>query len=609
MQAELDAGLPSQPVLMLLRIRRTLTTPHILLSLILIVLMLYLVAVPLLRMAKTTVTWLETDTRLSREAEPGALTLFHWQRILDSRISKTIFWTPLVNSLVTALWTAVLGVVLGSLLAWLVVRTDLPLKGPINTLATIPYTLPAWTLAFAWIALFKNERIGGAVGFLQYAFGVSTPDWLAYGALPIIITLTVHYFPFTYLLVSGALVSIDSQLEESGDVLGASRLTILRRITFPLITPALLSAFVLTFSRGLGSFAAPYFLGLPVRYFTLASTIFNTINTRQPGEGYAMALVLIAISMVIIYINQRIIGTRRSFVTIAGKGWRARPTPLGRWRWPIAGISLIGLGSVVIIPLGLLFWQTLLRKLGNYSLDNLTLHFWIGASTPEFAEGEMGILRNRSILGAAWNSVRLSVTVALLTGIVGIFIGYAIVKGRGTWLSRFVEQGSFIPYLIPAIAFGAIYLSMFITPFGPIPALYGTFALLVLACTVKNLPFSARAGVSSMMQVAGELEEAAMVVGASWVRRFVSIIFPLTVRGALSGFLLTFIATMRELSLIILLVTPATRTLTTMTFRYAEQGYEQFSDAIIILLVVLILIGEGVARRLGRVELEQGRAE
>jgi iron(III) transport system permease protein len=106
-----------------------------------------------------------------------------------------------------------------------------------------------------------------------------------------------------------------------------------------------------------------------------------------------------------------------------------------------------------------------------------------------------------------------------------------------------------------------------------------------------------------MLQVAGELEEAAMMVGASWQRRFRKIILPLTLAGSIPGFILTFIATMRELSLIILLVTPNTRTLTTMTFRYVEQGYSQFADAIIVLIVIMVVGGEFIARRLGKREM------
>jgi iron(III) transport system permease protein len=583
---------------LLLKLRQ----PQVILGLLLLVVLVGLVIVPFLQLVHDTAVWQEADRRMSRSAEPGAWTLFHYIRVFASPLSVNIFYRPLLHSLATSLAISVTAMLLGGLMAWLVVRTDMPFKKTIAVFAVVPYVLPSYTLALAWLDFFKNERIGGAAGICAWLFGVTVPDWLAYGFIPIVVTLSLHYYPFTYLLVSGALVSLDSNLEESGEVLGASRLKILRRITFPLMLPALISAFILTFSRAVGTFGTPYFLGAPVRFFTLATTIYTSIVNRTPAVAYIGALVLILISMVIIYLNQKVIG-EKSFVTIAGKGLRRRLTPLGPWRWP-AFAAMAGLIALaVFVPLLLLLWQTLMLYPNDYSLGNLTLHYWIGASQEALAEGESGILRNSQILGAAWNSIRLSVIVALITGLMGILIGYAVVKGRKTKLAALLEQGSFLPYLIPSIAFGAIYLALFSRSIGPLPPLYGTFFLLVLVCVAKNLPFSARSGIASMMQVAGELEEAALMAGAKWLTRFRRIILPLTLAGSLSGFILAFISTMRELSLIILLITPETRTLTTMTFRYVEQGYSQFADAIILLIVILVVGGEFLARRIGKREM------
>ncbi len=584
------------------RFRFRISQPHVVLGIFLLLLLLVLVIIPFAQMVHDTAVWQDADTRISREAKPGEWTAYHYLRVFSSRLSRVIFYRPLLHSLETSVAISFLAMALGGLLAWLVVRTDMPLRKTIAVFAVIPYVLPSYTLALAWLDFFKNERIGGAAGIYQYLSGAPTPDWLAYGFVPIVITLSLHYYPFTYLLLSGALVSIDAHLEECGEVLGASRFTILRKITFPIVLPALLSAFILTFSRALGTFGTPYFLGAPVRYFTLSTTIYSNIVNRTPAVAYISALVLILISMFILYANQRFIG-QKSFVTIAGKGFHHRLTPLGRFRYPafLLALGLIFLG--VFLPLLLLAWQTLMLYPNDYSLKNLTLHFWVGKSDPALAEGESGILLNPQILGAAGNSLELSVVAALLTGLTGIFIGYVAVKGRKTWLAALVEQGSFIPYLIPSIAFGAIYLSLFTQPVGPLPSLYGSFFLLVLVCMAKNLPFSARSGISSMLQVAGELEESAVVAGASWVKRFWKIILPLTLTGSISGFILVFIATMRELSLIILLVTPDTRTLTTMTFRYVEQGYAQFANAIIMLIVLIVVAGEFIARKLGKREM------
>jgi iron(III) transport system permease protein len=577
--------------------------PRVSLGIGLVVVLLVLVSLPCLKLLAATLTWDAADVRLSSAARPGTLTLFHWARVFASNLSDAIFYRPLLRSLVTSVSIGLLAVGLGAGLAWLTTRTDLPGRRLVAALATVPYILPSYTYALAWLTLFRTERLGGAAGLFRFLTGADPPEWLAYGFVPIVTTLTLHYAPFTYLLVAGALASVDAQLEEAGEVLGASRAMILGRITFPLVLPALLSGFILTFSRALGTFGTPYFLGAPVRYFTLPTTIYSSMVTRTFATGYIMAVVLIAVSALVIYANHRVLGTRKSFVTIGGKGFRAARNHLRSWRVP-AALASWGLVLVaVVVPLVLLAWQTFMRYPDDYSLGNLTLHYWIGASDPQLAEGEMGILRNSGILGGAWNSLKLSVIVAAVGGLMGVLVGYVVVGGRGGWLARVLEQQAFLPYLVPSIAFGALYLSIFARPVGPMPALYGTFLILVLACVAKNLPFSTRAGTSAMLQVAGELEEAAVVAGASWFRRFGRIVLPLSLRGSLAGFLLTFVTTMRELSLIILLVTPETRTLTTMTFRYTEQGYAQFADAIILLIVVLVLAGDLLARRLGRMEL------
>ena len=270
-----------------------LTKPHVVLALIMFVLMFYMVIIPLYKLVETTVTWQSSDLSRVPDAVVGELTIFHWVRMLTGVFGTIYTYTPLKHSMTIAIGTVVLALLIGGSLAWLVVRTDMPFRRAVAVFAVIPYVLPSYTLALAWLDFFKNERIGGAAGIYQYLFGAPTPDWLAYGFLPIVITLSLHYYPFTYLLLSGALVSIDAHLEECGEVLGASRFTILRRITFPIVLPALLSAFILTFSRALGTFGTPYFLGAPVRYFTLSTTIYSNIVNRTPAVAYISALVLI----------------------------------------------------------------------------------------------------------------------------------------------------------------------------------------------------------------------------------------------------------------------------------------------------------------------------
>jgi iron(III) transport system permease protein len=582
------------------RLKNHIRRPHVVISLVLLAVLLFIVLLPFARMVRDSFIWQFADVRLSRSAQPGEFTLFHWKRVFSSALTQNTLLRPLFNSIMSSLSVSACAMIIGSLLAWLVARTDLPFKKTVGTVAVLPYVIPSYIHALAWLNLFKNDRIGGAAGVFQYLTGISPPDWLSYGYLPIVVTLSLHYFPFTFLLVSAALSSIDSRLEESGEILGASRAHILRRITFPLVLPALLSSFILTFSRILGTFGTPYFLGTPVRYYTLSTQIYSNIINRVPSVGYILAFVLIAISSVVIYVNRKMIGKRKSFVTIAGKGFHITETPLGRLRYPLVSIVFLLLFVSVLVPFVLILWQTLALYPDDYSFRHMTLLFWIGKANTAFAEGEAGILRNPAILGAAWNSIKLALAASVLAGFLGIFIGYAVVKGRNTGLSYAVEQMSFLPYLIPGIAFGALYLALFSYRIGPIPALYGTFILVALVCVAKNLPFTGRAGITSMLQIGGELEEASETLGARWTLRFRRIILPLSIKGAISGFVLVFITVMRELSLIILLVTPETRTLTTMTFRYQEQGYSQFSSAISVLIIAIVVIGELFSRKLGR---------
>jgi iron(III) transport system permease protein len=582
------------------RIRNYLRQPHIIISLILLLILIFIVVIPFFRMIKDSFVWQFSDIRLSRDSIPGDFTLFHWKRIFASGITRNVLVRPLFNSLSTSLSVSFFAILIGSLLAWLATRTDLPLRRLIATVAVLPYVIPSYIHALAWLNLFKNDRIGGAAGIFQFLSGVSPPNWVSYGFFPIVCTLSIHYFPYTFLLVSAALSSIDSRLEESGEILGASRVHILRRITFPLVFPALLSSFILTFSRVVGTFGTPYFLGAPVRFFTLSTQIYTNIINRVPAVGYILAFVLIAISSVMIYFNQKLIGKKKSFVTIAGKGFRTSLTSLGTLKYPVLTVVIALLTASVVLPFILLAWQTFTLYPDDYSIHHLTPLFWIGEANTAFAEGEAGILRNPAIIKAAWNSIKLALVAAILSGFLGIFIGYAVVKGRNTKLANTVEQMSFLPYLVPGIAFGALYLSLFTHKIGPIPALYGTFFLVALVCISKNLPFTGRAGITSMLQIGNELEEASETLGARWSMRFRKIILPLSIQGALSGFILVFITVMRELSLIILLVTPGTRTLTTMTFRYQEQGYTQFSSAISVLIIIIVIAGELFSKKLGK---------
>jgi iron(III) transport system permease protein len=380
----------------------------------------------------------------------------------------------------------------------------------------------------------------------------------------------------------------------------------MRKITFPLVLPALASGFIMTFSKTMGTFGGPNVLGVPVRYYTLSTMLRSNTGIGNYGDGFVLAIVLILFAMTTVMLNQKLVGTRKSYETIGGRGFMAQKVKLRNLKGILTALMVIFQFIIAVLPLVLLLWSTFMLRTGNYSFSNFTLAHWIGKGDLSINNGEPGVLLNGKIYMGAWNSIRLSLLTAFFTALLGVILGYAIVKGRGTRISKLVEQLSFIPYVIPGIAFGAVYISMFTKPVGPIPALYGTFALLVVVSVAKHIPYSSRSGVSAMLQVSKELEEAAAISGAGPWQRFKRIIFPLTSTGFVSGFLLTFITTMRELSLIILLVTPSTQVLASMTMRYSENGNEQQANAVIILLIALVLAGNFIISRFRGGSLKKG---
>ena len=589
-------------------LRRLLLDPvNVALALLLLVLT-YLILWPFFQLVLETLTWGDGDRRLSRDAIPGEFTWFHWLQATASPIAGKMLYGPLINTLVTGVVSTVLALSTGGILAWCVVRSDMPGKRWLQPILTLPYIIPSFAIALAWETIFRSPKVGGQPGLYEAFLGVGPPEWISYGTIPISITLAIHYFPFAYLLVAGALATIDSQMEESALISGAGRLTILRRITFPVVAPAFVAAFILTFGKTIGQFALPFLLGAPVQFHTVATMVYATLALGLDSLAYVLAVVLIAISLVAIWLSNRFVNKKSArFETISGKGFRSREVALRQWRWPVfVAVALFGF-TVGILPLILLAVQSVMLIDGFFGLENLTWHFWIGGSNPDIAFGEPGVFNNNNILGATWNTLKLAFLSAVIASVLGLIIAYIIVRRSDNPLARALDHIAFIPFLFPTIAFGAMYLTLFAEPVGPIPALYGTFTLLVLISVVSRLPYSVKTGVTAVTQIGKELEEAAELAGASWSMRFHRVVMPLASAGLTSGMMVSFVGVMRELSLIILLITPSTRVLMTAGFGYAEEGLTQLSNALVLIVAVLTILGELVLWRIGKGRLTRLR--
>ena len=565
-----------------------------------LVILFCLIVIPLLQMVASTFTAARSEIKRIG-GEVGDFTLYYWKYLLVGKLSGATLWGPLKNSLVVGIFTVLVSVPLGSILGWLIVRSDIPGKKLLGMLVVIPYMIPSWCKALSWLAVFRNKT-SGSLGFLA-GLGIPIPDWLAYGPVAIVLCMSLHYYAFSYIHVSSALRSINSELEEMGEICGANKAQILKSITLPLVLPSILSAVVMTLSKAIGTYGVAANLGSRIGYFTLATKMKTFINGGPQGVGYAMSLVLISLAALIIFSNQKIIGVRKSYATIGGKGGRSNEMHLGKAKLPLMIFLIVFLFLAMVAPMFVLVMETFQVTTGNgYGLDNLTLYNWIGTLDEAQTYTSMeGIFRNKEFGRAVYNTIRLTFIGSIITALCGQFLGYISTRGRGKWYGSATEQLVFVPYLMSGVAFSSMYVAMFSRPHlgGLIPTLYGTFTLIVLTSVVKHFPFASRSGTANMMQIAVELEEAADINGANFWQRMGKIVLPLAKNGFISGFMLTFISIAKELDLIIIMMDKHTQTMSYLAFTYSQEGYNQMADAISVCVLMFILVCYIIANKFG----------
>ena len=577
--------------------------PTSIIGIVLTIVFAYLILAPILSLLYDAIQVQFGDQR--RAGSPvGGLTSYYLNRTLFSPVSSDLFWEPLSHTLSISIGTILISLSVGCILAWLLGRTDLFGRRWFATALIVPYMLPSWTFALAWRTAFKNREVGGQMGWFE-ALGLTPPDWLAYGQFPITIILALHYTPFVILLFGNALRRLDSQLEESARILGASPQVVARKIILPLMLPSLMSATVLIFAKCLGEFGVSYVLGLPVDYDVLATSLYRSISSRQPGVAAVIAIAIMLLGMISLLIDARLVRESRKFVTIGGKGSMNRKNSLGKLQFPAYAFALIIFLISVGLPLLVLTMSTLMRVPGNFSLDNFTLDYWVGHNL-EFVYVPSGILLTPDLWNATWNTVKIVGFASICSGLMGLLVGYVVVRSKVRPVSIFLRQVTFFPYLVPGIAFAAAYLTLFAVPRGPIPALYGTSVILILALMSDQMPFASRAGISAMMQLGKDPEEAAQVAGARWFRRMISIVIPIQKGSLVAGVLLPFISGIRGLSLFVILAVPGTDVLTTFSLRLLDYNYTQAANAVVLIISALAFFGTLSVQKLTRTNLADG---
>ncbi len=527
----------------------------------------------------------------------GQTTGLWWQRLFASDVSTVYFWKPLLNSILMSILASVIAIVYGGIVAFFITRTNMKGKKIISSIFVFPYIMPSWTLATFWQNFWQNPNIGtGRGGMLYNITGLCVPEGFVYGLVPCAVVLGLHYAPFAYILIGGILRNMDANLEEAATMLKASRAKIIYRITLPIVLPALVSTFLLVFASSMSAYAVPQYIGGTMKVLTTYMKSF--INSGYYGQGYIMAIVMIVFGVAILLVNQYVTGKRKSFTTVSGKSGQVSYINLSAGKY-IVGVVIILISLFCsVLPLITFALESCCVVAGDYS--TLTLQYWISSTPTDANNGLVGIFHEKQVWRAFGNSLLLSFLCAIIAGSSGVLIGYAVARKRGTRLARSVDSLAFLPYLMPSMALGAAFLTMAFT-FG----LGRAFIVLVLVGSVKYLPFASRSGINAMLQLSGEIEEAAVIVGVPWWKRMVRIIFPIQKSTFISGYLLPFTSCMRELSLFVLLSAGSTTLLATLLDNWTL-WWPQSANALNLLIIVTVLVINFAVNKLTGASIDKG---
>ena len=526
--------------------------------------------------------------------------------LFTSKLAKVNLWTPLLNTVMLAVLTCVISILFGGMVAFLVTRTNLRFKKYISSIFIFPYIMPQWTLAVVWQHLFNSNAVTGTSnGLLTSLTGITMPLWWCQGLFPCAVVLGLHYTPFAYIMIGGIFRNMDANLEEAATILDTPKWKIMTRVTLPMIKPAILSTILLVFGSAMGSYPVPHYLN-----FIPLSTKYVSMNSKYTGEASILAIIMMLFGIMILGINQMSLKSRKSYTTVSGKSGQISKINLGKaGQWVIAVILIFVTFMTSIFPIALFAIETFLPNPGDYSflytrdISHLTTKWWLTRGNDAGAlYGQNGILFNGMILRALKGTLFVSIMCALIAGTIGTLIGYAVSKNRRSRWANYVNNIAFLPYLMPSLAVGAAFFILFSN--GRLN-LFNTYTLLVIAGVVKYIPFASRAALNSMLQLSGEIEEAAIIQDIPWIKRMTRIIIPIQKSSIISGFMLPFMTCLRELSLFLLLCTQGFILSTTLDY-FDEMGLYAFSSAINLILIVLLLVFNALVNKLTGASLDEG---
>jgi iron(III) transport system permease protein len=469
------------------------------------------------------------------------------------------FLDPLLTTAIIAISSALICCVVAAPMGWLVSRTDMPGRQFIRALVTASFVTPPFLGAVAWELLaapnsgLLNQLFRAVTGAEQdeHLFNIYTIEG-------IIFVISCYTFPYVFVLVANSLDRTPGELEDASSILGGGRWYTARRITIPLVLPALLAGALVAFLQAMTLFGSPAILALPAGFHTMTTKIWSLFQYPPKLELAAAAAVPLLLLTILLLQGQKFLLGRRGFSVVGGKYGAPRRVEMKAWRWVALAFCLVVLLSPVFLPYFALLnaafspnATTLVRP------STLTVHNVIFVFT-ELSATQLA-LKNTVILGAS---------TATIGTILALVVAYVTTR-KAIAGHRVLGFLATAPVAVPGIVLGVgLFLSYTRPPF----VLYGTLWILLIAFLTINLPSAYQQLQAAFATIHPELEDASRILGATRLRSLLQITAPLLRTGVIATWCFIFIGVMRELSAAIVLFTSQTKVLSVLIYDLNESG-------------------------------------
>lgn len=489
------------------------------------------------------------------------------------------------NTVGISLIKTVISLLLAVLFGWIIARTNTPARGTLEVLITLPFFVPPILTAMAW-GMLGNPQVGVVNLLWCWITGSADPLVNIYSYGGVIWHMLQYSTPFLFLFIVEAFRSMDPALEEASRMCGASQWRTFLRVTFALMMPAVVTAFLLSFIRGLENFESPLFFGTPARIEVITTAIYNSINHQSiPNYQFASALsfAIMAMMFLLVLWQWRLL-RGKSFQTVTGKGYAPRVIDLGPWRWLTFAVCVAFFVISVVLPVGQLLLGSFFQFFGFYQWDMLTLEHY------------RSVLSNAEVWRAFGNTLLLGLSGASATMVLGAIVAY--ISTRTRWGGRqVIDLLAWLPWMMPGmvLAVGFLWGFAFLPSF---ISIYGTIWALLIAYVALGTPIAVRVMSAAYRQLSFDLEECSRVHGASWWQTLWRILIALAWPSFAVGWVLTFFGIMRELSASVLLYSVGSEVLSVVLLRMWENGQAEAVSVIGLMMMMLVFLFRWVQLRL-----------